>query len=262
MFILAKEEEGSAGTSPGKTSRRPPNGFLKFRSQFLKDGRIPKNVEKRQHILSQVVGHAWNAMTDEERQVWLDEAKCATDEYKKSNPLDCQTPSPRTPRTRKNKGKETREDTDKKVEEIRKTYLNIPGPAPLSPRKKKEQERRARRRHSSPMTRNRDAPDGALQAAFDYSSAPTSPQKFEETPQLRYHSPPDDTDAPQERSVSLPRRPSTSLGFTESAKMGLELYFPGQTPAMFYPDFTKMQAFTLGNVPKTPTRNVGRSLSF
>ncbi|KIK65327.1 hypothetical protein GYMLUDRAFT_115791, partial [Collybiopsis luxurians FD-317 M1] len=53
---------------------RPPNAFMLFRSDFLKQNVIPAYVEKRQQTLSRVAGEVWNLMPPEEKQKWHDRA--------------------------------------------------------------------------------------------------------------------------------------------------------------------------------------------
>ncbi|PPQ85357.1 hypothetical protein CVT26_000816 [Gymnopilus dilepis] len=64
----------SPSSSPHPNSRYP-NGFLLFRSYFLKRNLIPKDVEKRQHSLSRVVGQIWTLMPEDQKTAWKKKAK-------------------------------------------------------------------------------------------------------------------------------------------------------------------------------------------
>ncbi|KIJ57124.1 hypothetical protein M422DRAFT_62953 [Sphaerobolus stellatus SS14] len=54
---------------------RPPNAFMLYRSDFLRRGVIPADVESKQQNISRVVGECWKRLSVSEQKVWRDLAK-------------------------------------------------------------------------------------------------------------------------------------------------------------------------------------------
>ncbi|KAH7887789.1 hypothetical protein F5I97DRAFT_889449 [Phlebopus sp. FC_14] len=53
---------------------RPPNAFMLYRSDFLRRRTVPPEVEHRQQNLSRIAGQCWNLLSEEEKDVWHNEA--------------------------------------------------------------------------------------------------------------------------------------------------------------------------------------------
>ncbi|KAF8592202.1 hypothetical protein K439DRAFT_1300284, partial [Ramaria rubella] len=54
---------------------RPPNAFMLYRSDFLKKGIIPPDIESKQQNISRVVGACWKRLSSVEQSVWRTLAK-------------------------------------------------------------------------------------------------------------------------------------------------------------------------------------------
>ena len=60
---------------------RAPNAFFLYRSDFLKRGLIPPEVEKRQQNLSRIAGQCWKMLPDTEKAIWYGKAATLRTEY-------------------------------------------------------------------------------------------------------------------------------------------------------------------------------------
>lgn len=50
---------------------RPRNAFILFRCDFVRQKKIPAQVEKDHRNISRIVGHIWRQMTDKQREPWV-----------------------------------------------------------------------------------------------------------------------------------------------------------------------------------------------
>jgi len=65
---------------------RPANAFILFRSDFLKRGVIPNDVERRQQNLSRIAGQVWNLLEPTEKAKWHAQAVYLLEEHRRKNP--------------------------------------------------------------------------------------------------------------------------------------------------------------------------------
>lgn len=63
-------EASAAPSTPPQRIPRPPNAFMLFRSDFLRQGIIPPHIEKRQQNLSAIAGECWRMMPKGEKEEW------------------------------------------------------------------------------------------------------------------------------------------------------------------------------------------------
>ena len=205
---------------------RPPNAFMLFRSDFLKRGTIPANVERRQQNLSRIAGECWNLLSQEEKGKWQEKAAKVLVEHQKQNPDYKFTPSPRGSRRPKSKGHsdltaDSRGD-EGRIRQIRERYTQLVGPAATPMRRKRS---RAQDRLLGRTVGGKDSPYcQAVQISLPPSISPSpsmSSPAFENgiVPFLPQHS---------LSQAAAPRRPSTSLGFSTPtpAQCGFSLARP------------------------------------
>lgn len=184
-----------------------------FRSDFLKRGVIPDHIERRQQTLSRVAGQVWNLMAKEEQQIWFDRAAQVLNEHRRKNPNYKFTPAPRNSRRGKSKlCDDSPGVSEAEVQRLREEYAQVLGPAPPSNRKRRVKK-----------ARSVEAAERVHPAPFPTSSFPAIPSLA--TPDYVRdigQSPPLISFYPMESfpKPTIPRRPSTSLGFNECAKEG------------------------------------------
>ncbi|KAF7305208.1 HMG box domain-containing protein [Mycena kentingensis (nom. inval.)] len=65
---------------------RPPNAFILFRSDFIRDQRVSSSVETSHSTLSKIIGLTWKNLPAGERQVWHDRAREASEEHRRRFP--------------------------------------------------------------------------------------------------------------------------------------------------------------------------------
>ncbi|KAJ7283712.1 hypothetical protein C8J57DRAFT_742854 [Mycena rebaudengoi] len=114
---------------------RPPNAFILYRSDFLKRGIIPADVERRQQNLSRVAGQCWNMLPAEEKMEWQAKAAERSARHQREYPNYHFKPSPR------GKGKaKIRAGEDKgedRIRALREKYAHVAGPSVPAPRQRK-----------------------------------------------------------------------------------------------------------------------------
>jgi len=183
-----------------------------FRSDFLKRGVIPDHIERRQQTLSRVAGQVWNLMAKEEQQIWFDRAAQVLDEHRLKNPNYKFSPAPRNSRRGKSKlCDDSPGVSEAEVQRLREEYAQVLGPAPPSNRKRRVKKARsveaAERVHPSPF------PTSSF-PAIPSLATPRYVRDIGQSPPVMTFYPMEDFPKP-----TIPRRPSTSLGFNESAKV-------------------------------------------
>ncbi|KAF8882395.1 hypothetical protein BD779DRAFT_1542919 [Infundibulicybe gibba] len=65
---------------------RPPNAFMLFRADFVKQKHVPGSIETNHGSLSKIIGNCWRALPLEEKRVWEVKAKHAKAEHKVQYP--------------------------------------------------------------------------------------------------------------------------------------------------------------------------------
>ncbi|KAI0289237.1 hypothetical protein B0F90DRAFT_1658827 [Multifurca ochricompacta] len=65
---------------------RPPNAFMLFRADFVRQKHVPGSIETNHGSLSKIIGNCWHALPLEERRVWEIKAKHAKAEHKQMYP--------------------------------------------------------------------------------------------------------------------------------------------------------------------------------
>ncbi|KAJ8086544.1 hypothetical protein PM082_005367 [Marasmius tenuissimus] len=119
---------------PRKRVPRPPNAFMLYRSDWLKQNHIPSTVERRQQALSCVAGECWNMLPPEEKQKWQAKAAEAYRVHQLKYPDYKFSPAPKGS-GRKGKGKS--EVSDSAVRALREKYVHMTGPAVPSTRRRR-----------------------------------------------------------------------------------------------------------------------------
>lgn len=65
---------------------RPPNAFMLFRANFVRQKHVPGSIETNHGSLSKIIGNCWKALPDQEKKVWEARAKKAKAEHKEMYP--------------------------------------------------------------------------------------------------------------------------------------------------------------------------------
>ncbi|KAJ6515951.1 hypothetical protein C8R45DRAFT_224788 [Mycena sanguinolenta] len=240
---MAHYRAPSPASSPSRRIPRPPNAFILYRSDMLKKGKIPDNVERRQQNLSRVAGECWNLLSPAEKRIWQERAEERAELHRLEYPEYHFKPSPRG----KGRAKNRPYDADSNdIRSLRETYLGITGPSICSSRSKKSKAATAEQTPSAVLYQSLPSTPSAVTIgdywtpASTYNSTPSTPsasstsslQDFgtgswtsDSTPS----SPPPSLLSPEPASEEpalppffpqrtfphfpAPRRPSTSLGF-------------------------------------------------
>ncbi|KAJ7130685.1 hypothetical protein C8R46DRAFT_1362864 [Mycena filopes] len=79
---------------------RPPNAFMLFRADFVRQKHVPGSIETNHGSLSKIIGNCWRALPLPEKHIWETKAKHAKAEHKlkypdyKFRPVHNKRPSP------------------------------------------------------------------------------------------------------------------------------------------------------------------------
>ncbi|KAI0074293.1 hypothetical protein K474DRAFT_1677206 [Panus rudis PR-1116 ss-1] len=65
---------------------RPPNAFMLFRADFVRQKHVPGSIETNHGSLSKIIGNCWRSLPVEEKKVWEARAKRAKAEHKERYP--------------------------------------------------------------------------------------------------------------------------------------------------------------------------------
>ncbi|RPD81293.1 hypothetical protein L226DRAFT_134330 [Lentinus tigrinus ALCF2SS1-7] len=124
-------------SSPKKKKvARPANAFMLFRSDMIKKGAIPKDIEQRQQNISRVAGQCWNMLPPEQKAYWHAKAAEGARLHREKHPDYKFSPERKSPRKKAPEGP-PQPSGDDYIRWIRETYVGIAGPpiAPARPRK-------------------------------------------------------------------------------------------------------------------------------
>ena len=78
-------------TPPGKRGSlgyipRPPNAFMLFRADFVRQKHVPGSIETNHGSLSKIIGNCWRALPLEEKRIWEIKAKQEKEAHSKRYP--------------------------------------------------------------------------------------------------------------------------------------------------------------------------------
>ncbi|KIP07231.1 hypothetical protein PHLGIDRAFT_89850, partial [Phlebiopsis gigantea 11061_1 CR5-6] len=65
---------------------RPPNAFMLFRANFVRQKHVPGSIETNHGSLSKIIGNCWKALPEQEKKIWESRAKKAKAEHKEMYP--------------------------------------------------------------------------------------------------------------------------------------------------------------------------------
>ncbi|KAF9075523.1 hypothetical protein BDP27DRAFT_1257272 [Rhodocollybia butyracea] len=65
---------------------RPPNAFMLFRADFVKQKHVPNSIETNHSSLSKIIGSCWRSLPVDEKAVWEKRAKVEKAEHKRKYP--------------------------------------------------------------------------------------------------------------------------------------------------------------------------------
>ncbi|KAI0084079.1 high mobility group box domain-containing protein, partial [Irpex rosettiformis] len=65
---------------------RPPNAFMLFRANFVRQKHVPGSIETNHGSLSKIIGNCWKALPEAEKKVWDARSKKAKAEHQKMYP--------------------------------------------------------------------------------------------------------------------------------------------------------------------------------
>ncbi|EJD37839.1 hypothetical protein AURDEDRAFT_116678 [Auricularia subglabra TFB-10046 SS5] len=97
---------------------RPPNAFILFRAEFVKNRHIPDTIETQHSGLSKIVGACWRKLPFEERAIWEEKAKSASEEHKEKHPGYKYRPAPARTSSKKTSAPSKRESAAQKPIQI------------------------------------------------------------------------------------------------------------------------------------------------
>ena len=109
---------------------RPPNSFMLYRSDFVKKGLIPSNIESQQQTLSVLASKCWKRLGAEERGIWVELAEKRKREHSIRYPAFAYKPSPKR-HIKPRRQSRTREQQVAAAEELMEQYIpDKRGPVP------------------------------------------------------------------------------------------------------------------------------------
>ncbi|KAJ3748432.1 hypothetical protein DFH05DRAFT_1588655 [Lentinula detonsa] len=65
---------------------RPPNAFMLFRADFVKQKHVPNSIETNHSSLSKIIGSCWRSLPTEEKAIWEKRARAEKAEHKRKYP--------------------------------------------------------------------------------------------------------------------------------------------------------------------------------
>ncbi|TFK38302.1 hypothetical protein BDQ12DRAFT_723636 [Crucibulum laeve] len=65
---------------------RPPNAFMLFRADFVRQKHVPGSIETNHGSLSKIIGNCWRQLAPDQKSVWESRAKHAKAEHKRQYP--------------------------------------------------------------------------------------------------------------------------------------------------------------------------------
>ena len=97
--ITQKKSSGSSSAleKPGaKRIPRPRNAFMIYRSTVWAQQKIPTGIERDHRHISRIIGHCWNSLPEEEKQIWRTRAEEEKREHLRKYPGYRYSPITRT----------------------------------------------------------------------------------------------------------------------------------------------------------------------
>ncbi|KAG6855703.1 hypothetical protein H0H87_011857 [Tephrocybe sp. NHM501043] len=101
---------------------RPPNAFMLFRADFVRQKHVPGTIETNHGSLSKIIGNCWRSLPLEEKKVWEVKAKHAKAEHKARYPEYRFRPVHNKNKNKKEKPATTPED-ERRCEEVAQLLL-------------------------------------------------------------------------------------------------------------------------------------------
>ncbi|KAJ7228724.1 hypothetical protein GGX14DRAFT_614642 [Mycena pura] len=137
LYPISQSRPPSPSTPACKPRRipRPPNAFILFRSDLLKNPNIIKQAPRHQQTLSRVAGECWNLLPAEGKRYWKDQAEERLAIHQREYPDYHFKPSPRV--KGKVKSRSAPDNIDELVRSLRETCFGIRGPSICLSRQRK-----------------------------------------------------------------------------------------------------------------------------
>lgn len=102
---------------------RPPNAFMLFRANFVRQRHVPGSIETNHGSLSKIIGNCWKALPDAEKKVWEARAKKAKAEHKEMYPNYRFRPVHNKNKKKEKKEKPLDEPDERRCEEVAQLLL-------------------------------------------------------------------------------------------------------------------------------------------
>ncbi|EKM57717.1 uncharacterized protein PHACADRAFT_251524 [Phanerochaete carnosa HHB-10118-sp] len=103
---------------------RPPNAFMLFRANFVRQKHVPGSIETNHGSLSKIIGNCWKALPEAEKKVWEARAKKAKAEHKEMYPNYRFRPVHNKNKSKQKKGKVTLDEPEeRRCEEVAQLLL-------------------------------------------------------------------------------------------------------------------------------------------
>ncbi|KAG5636438.1 hypothetical protein H0H81_008083 [Sphagnurus paluster] len=105
-------KKSHARKQPAGHVPRPRNAFILFRCDFVRQGKVPRDVEKDHRNISRIAGSVWREMTDEDKAPWVEMAEQEKDRHSKTYPGYRYTPGIGAPSVMKRRKREDVEEEE------------------------------------------------------------------------------------------------------------------------------------------------------
>ncbi|KDQ31683.1 hypothetical protein PLEOSDRAFT_1088079 [Pleurotus ostreatus PC15] len=102
---------------------RPPNAFMLFRADFVRQKHVPGSIETNHGSLSKIIGNCWRALPLDEKRVWEVKAKHAKAEHKARYPNYRFRPVHNKNKDKKKDKAQTTPDDERRCEEVAQLLL-------------------------------------------------------------------------------------------------------------------------------------------
>ncbi|KAF8647084.1 hypothetical protein AX16_006918 [Volvariella volvacea WC 439] len=79
-------KKSHARKQPAGHVPRPRNAFILFRCDFVRQGKVPADVESDHRNISRIAGRIWREMSDKDKRPWMVMAKVEKDRHRKKYP--------------------------------------------------------------------------------------------------------------------------------------------------------------------------------
>lgn len=162
---------------------RPPNAFMLFRADFVRQKHVPGSIETNHGSLSKIIGNCWRSLPLEEKHIWEVKAKHAKAEHKARYPEYRFRPVHNKNKEKKKEKPTITAEEERRCEEVAALLLEGKKGEELAAavRARDQRQPNTHRRSSSVPLPNDYYPQGIALPSVPFLSAhsrPASPARF------------------------------------------------------------------------------------